>query len=69
MSDPAAVRFFTIQIVRIIGVGLLVAAMIAGSGRWGPVPAWALGAMIVAGLIAALIAPQRLARRWRSPRR
>ena len=67
MSDQAAVRFFTIQFVRIPGIGLIVAAMIASSGRWGHVPGWALVAMIVIGLIAAFIAPQRLARRWRSP--
>lgn len=66
-SDPALVRFFVIQAVRIAGVAGVLLGMLVVSERvaW-PRP---LGlALLGAGLIGVFLIPTLLVRRWRTPR-
>jgi len=66
-DDQARSRFIVISAVRISGVAFVVIALlILGDSLALPRPlAWVL---LVVGLVDALIAPQLLARAWRSPR-
>ncbi|MDT0574643.1 hypothetical protein RM533_00430 [Croceicoccus sp. F390] len=69
MSDPAASRFLAIQMVRIAGVSLTVYALLVLRSRapWpASVPVWFAAILLLTGLLGAFIAPQLLARRWRS---
>ena len=67
MSDPAAPRFFAIQIARLIGAALVVAGLLTSDGRLTILPHDAAYAMIVVGLVCFVLLPFYLARRWRSP--
>ena len=64
--DPAAPRFFAIQVARLGGVAMVItgAAIMAGRIAAPPLSGFALAA---AGLIAAAWFPLLLARRWKSP--
>ncbi|MGD9472216.1 MAG: hypothetical protein AB7G24_06360 [Novosphingobium sp.] len=66
-DDRARSRFIVISAVRISGVAFVVIALlILGDSLALPRPlAWVL---LAVGLVDALIAPQLLARAWRSPR-
>lgn len=66
-DDRARSRFIVISAVRISGVAFVVIALlILGDSLALPRPlAWVL---LAVGLVDALIAPQLLARTWRSPR-
>lgn len=66
-DDQARSRFIVISAVRISGVAFVVIALlILGDSLALPRPlAWVL---LAVGLVDALIAPQLLARAWRSPR-
>ncbi len=65
-NDPAKGRYLVIQIVRFTGVALTVlgVAVIAGKIEW---PEMAGYALVVAGVIDALVVPPILARKWRTP--
>lgn len=66
-EDPARARFFTMQAVRLAGVACVIVAILIVSERI----AWPqfLGYLLLAsGLIAVLVIPTLLARRWRTPR-
>jgi hypothetical protein len=69
--DPAAARFAAIQVVRAIGVALVLVGILIDAGRleaFAGAPSWIGYLLIAAGLFAAFIGPVLLARRWRSPR-
>lgn len=64
--DPAAARFFVIQIVRLTGIALAVLGLVVLGGRleW---PKLAGVGLLVAGLFDAMAVPLILARKWKSP--
>ena len=64
--DPAKSRYLVIQIVRLTGVALTVlgVAVIAGKIALPEVAGYAL---VIAGVIDALVVPTILARKWRTP--
>jgi hypothetical protein len=66
-KDPAAARFAVMQVVRLTGVGLVIAGMLVASGR-SPLPGWAGYILLGVGLVDAFIVPQILARKWRTPK-
>lgn len=71
MSDPAASRFFTIQLLRMAGVAVVVYALLAlqGSAPWPDgAPLWLAYVMLIAGLTDALLVPVLLSRAWSSRR-
>ncbi|GGD56626.1 hypothetical protein [Croceicoccus mobilis] len=71
MNDPAASRFFTIQLLRMAGVAVVVYALLVlqGSAPWPDgVPRWIAYVMLVAGLTDALLVPTLLSRVWSSRR-
>jgi hypothetical protein len=71
MSDPAAARFWTIQLVRLSGVALVVVGLLLQAGRIAPlreIPQAGALILIAIGLVEIFVAPTLLARRWRSPR-
>jgi hypothetical protein len=65
-GDPARTRFLTIMATRWIGTLLAIAGILALNGRGLPREAGYVLAPI--GLALALIVPNVLARRWRTPR-
>ena len=70
--DPAAARWATIQVVRAMGVAMVLAGLIHIAGRisaLADVPRWFGYVLIGIGMIEAFVLPQLLARRWRSPDR
>jgi len=70
MSDPAAARFWTIQLVRLSGVAMVVVGLLIQARRieaLADVPALAGYVLIGVGLIDVFVAPTLLARRWRTP--
>jgi hypothetical protein len=64
--DPAARRFATIQLVRILGVAFIVGGLLVANGRW-PGPDWLGYVLIANGLVDAFVIPPILIRKWRSP--
>lgn len=69
--DPARARFAAIQLVRLVGVVLVLLGVLVQAGRiealaW--VPRWAGYVLIAAGLADTFVMPMLLARRWRSPK-
>lgn len=65
-DDPARARFLVIQMLRISGVALVVLG-IAIIRHKIDLPEVAGYAIIVAGLVDALLAPPLLARAWKTP--
>ena len=65
--DPARQRLIVINLVRIVGVALVLFALLVIAGRFN-LPREAGYLLGAAGLFEALVAPLLLARRWRSPR-
>lgn len=64
--DPAARRFATIQLVRMLGVACIVGGLLVVNGRW-QAPDWLGYVLIANGLIDAFVIPPILIRKWRSP--
>ena len=65
--DPAAARFWTIQLLRLSGVVLVVlGVMIVGGVIALPAPVGV--ALLLVGLVDFLVVPLILARRWRTPK-
>jgi len=68
--DPAAGRYFTMQLLRLIGIAAIVYALLAlrGVAAWpGPVPRAAAWLLLAIGATDAFLVPRLLARRWRTP--
>ena len=63
--DPAAGRFWTIQLVRLVGLGLVIFGAMIVAGRVDQNPLVG-SALMVIGLMDFLIVPRLLARRWKS---
>lgn len=71
MSDPAQGRFIVIQLVRMVGVAMVLCGVLLQAGRIEAlrgVPAAIGYVLIVIGLLDVFVMPQVLARKWRSPR-
>ena len=66
-QDPAAAHFAIIQAVRLSGVAFVVVGMLVASGRLA-LPGWIGYPLLAIGLLDALVVPQILARKWRTPR-
>lgn len=69
MADPAAGRYFTMQLARIIGMGIAVYGLLAAAADvpWPEVlPRWLGYILFVGGLAAALVVPRSMARAWSS---
>lgn len=71
MAEPsdtkARNRYFAMSLVRIIGVILTLAGILAHSGRWA-LPIEVAYVMIVAGVAMVFFVPTLMARRWSSRR-
>jgi hypothetical protein len=68
-TDPAATRFFMLQLVRLSGALLALAGVLIVSGKlaWLPkLPEAAGYVLIAAGMVDFFVAPLLLARRWKS---
>jgi len=65
-DDPARTRFLVIQLVRWVGLAMVIAGLLAIDGRIA-LPREAGYGLFLAGLLEALILPTILARRWKSP--
>ncbi len=69
--DPAAARFFVLQIVRLVGAVAVLLGVLVQAGRapaWlGALPTWTGYVLALAGMIAFFAVPRLLARRWKSP--
>lgn len=65
-DDRAKRRFFIIQALRWSGLALVLVGLAATRGRM-PLPESAGYALVIIGLVDALILPSVLARRWKSP--
>ena len=63
--DPAAGRVWTIQLVRLVGLGLVIFGAMIVAGRVDQNPLVG-SALMVIGLMDFLIVPRLLARRWKS---
>lgn len=71
-TDPAMARWLVIQLLRWIGVAMIVLGILLNEGRLAILESGndLLGyALIVIGLLDGFVAPVFLARRWRSPDR
>ncbi|MFV0644441.1 MAG: hypothetical protein ACK5NN_08070 [Sphingomonadaceae bacterium] len=66
-KDPAAGRFAILSLLRLLGAVLVMLGILAVRQRLG-LPEEAGYLMLGTGLICFFIAPQILARRWRTPR-
>lgn len=64
--DPARSRYMVIQIVRFTGVALTVLGVAVIAGKI-DLPEVAGYALVVAGVIDAMVLPPILARKWRTP--
>jgi len=65
-NDPAKSRYMAIQAMRWIGLALVLLGLMAIYGRI-DLPRAAGYVLFLAGILAALIGPSVLARRWKSP--
>lgn len=69
--DPAAARFFILQIVRLAGAVAVLLGVLVQAGRapaWlGALPTWTGYIFALAGMIVFFGLPKLLARRWKSP--
>jgi hypothetical protein len=64
-DDPARGRFAAMQLARLAGVALVIAALLVLRQRI-DLPEAAGWIMLLSGLAGAFLAPQLLARKWRS---
>lgn len=69
--DPAAARFFILQIVRLAGAVAVLLGVLVQADRppvWlNALPSWTGYVLALAGMIAFFALPKLLARRWKSP--
>lgn len=65
-GDPARARFFIIQAMRWIGLAMVVIGLLIVRHKI-DAPVEAGYALVLVGLVDALIMPTVLARRWKSP--
>lgn len=66
-ADPARGRWLTMNLLRLGGAALIVAALLMLNGRIGGADALAY-VLLGAGLVGVFLVPQLLARKWRTPR-
>ncbi len=70
--DPAASRFFILQIVRLGGAVAVLLGVLVQADRapaWlNALPTWTGYILALAGMIAFFALPKMLARRWKSPK-
>ena len=64
-GDPARVRFFAMQAMRLGGLMMVIAALLGLNGVL-PVPPVAAWPLLIVGLIEIFVIPQILARHWRT---
>lgn len=68
-TDPAARRFFALNLTRLLGVAFVIFGMLVATGRLLPqVPHWIGYLLIANGLVDVFVIPAFMARKWRSPR-
>lgn len=65
-EDQARARFLVIQIMRLSGVAMVIAALLILNGVL-PLPRIVAWVFLPIGLVDVFIVPQILARKWRSP--
>jgi hypothetical protein len=65
-KDPAKSRFIAIQLMRWVGLGMVLFGLLIVNGRVG-LPPLAGYIFVIVGLFDALFMPTILARRWKSP--
>ena len=69
MADPAAARFFAMQLARMAGVAVAVYGLLAAAADipWPDgLPRWLGFVLLVAGMAEALLVPRMMARAWNS---
>jgi len=67
--DEAEKRFWTINMVRLMGVAFVIVGLMMATGRVLPqVPSWVGYILLANGLVDVLVIPAILARKWRSPK-
>lgn len=66
-EDRAKSRFLVIQIMRLTGVAMVVAALLMLNGVL-PLPEIVGWVLLPIGLVDIFVVPQALARKWRSPK-
>lgn len=66
-GDPAKARFFTISVLRLVGVACVIIGILVNQGRieW---PQWLGWVLMGIGLVDVFVLPLVLARRWRTPK-
>jgi len=64
-DDPARVRFFAMQAMRLGGLMMVIAALLGLNGVL-PIPPVAAWPLLIVGLIEIFVIPQILARHWRT---
>lgn len=64
--DPAAARFWMLQLMRLGGVLLVVGALLIISGRI-PGPEVLGYGLLILGMVEFFVMPMLLARRWKTP--
>jgi hypothetical protein len=65
-DDHARNRFFAIQLVRLVGVAMVLAGLAVTQGAL-DLPQWAGVLLLVFGLFDVFFMPRVLAKRWKSP--
>ena len=69
MADPAAGRFFAMQLARMAGVTVAVYGLLAAAADipWpDALPSWLGFVLLAAGMAEALLVPRMMARAWNS---
>ncbi len=66
-SDPAARRFWAIQLMRVFGVTIAVCGLIVLGDQAPDLPRWSGLVLVLAGMVVMAVIPRNLARRWRTP--
>lgn len=65
-SDPARARFFILQLVRLVGVAMVLGGLAITQGAIDLPPA--IGVVLIAlGFVEVFFLPRLLARQWKSP--
>lgn len=70
--DPAAARWLMIQLVRTMGVAMVLVGLLHTAGRFAPlegIPLWFGYVLIGIGFVDVFFVTRLMARRWRSPDR